>query len=770
MKILKLHIENFGTIHDYDLCFNSNFNEIIEENGWGKTTIANFIKAMFYGLPNTTKRNLDENERKKYSPWQSGSYGGYLDFEISQEQYRIERFFDNGDSFKLIDLKTGKESKKYSSNIGEEIFDLDAQAYERSTFIPQKEIANGITGKINSKLINMIQGTNSPDSLNNAKEILEKRRKYLKKQGNSGKIAEVEAEIENVSEKIDNLKQSALAIDHLRNDVTAENEIIIKLEKDKEEIDRKIKVYSEIQKVVANKKYIEENQAQVKELENKISDYQVILNGNDFSDDEIKNFSKINQNILSQKTKFQTLQENTSVKEKFNNLKEYFKEKVPTESEIENQIKNSEKIKELNNEIANLKAEQNKNLVIQTSNAKKSKTYLIPLVFSVICAVVGGILITSLKTYAIVAFIVAGICMLASGFVYFKNYIEIKTSNYNSPSTMSQDLTLKIEERITEIEKYQSQIYEFISNYEENIDNPTAFLYNLLSKLNEFKECQILVQDLQDKTKEIESYINLAEKEIKEFLARFNYPSLLLSNEEKLNLLKQTKENLFKDKNLLEEINQKLAEFKKENVISNETTEDFDIDEIQENEKQIQEEIDSHKEAKTKLIQRIDQIKSELSSLDDYENQLDQLNEEKAILNKEFSMLASAKSYLEKANDNLSSKYLSPLKNSLNNYLKLILDKNYQEYNMDTNLKVSFKKFGKSRELDYLSKGYQGVVDLCIRFALIDSLFEKEKPFIILDDPFVNMDEPKIAKALELLKEISKEYQLIYLICHKSRA
>lgn len=770
MKILKLHIENFGTIHDYDLCFNSNFNEIIEENGWGKTTIANFIKAMFYGLPNTTKRNLDENERKKYSPWQGGSYGGYLDFEISQEQYRIERFFDNGDSFNLIDLKTGKESKKYSSNIGEEIFDLDAQAYERSTFIPQKEIANGITGKINSKLINMIQGTNSPDSLNNAKEILEKRRKYLKKQGNSGKIAEVEAEIENVSEKIDNLKQSALAIDHLQNDVTAENEIIIKLEKDKEEIDRKIKVYSEIQKVVANKKYIEENQAQVKELENKISDYQVILNGNDFSDDEIKNFSKINQNILSQKTKLQTLQENTSVKEKFNNLKEYFKVKVPTESEIENQIKNSEKIKDLNNEIANLKAEQNKNLVIQTSNTKKSKTYLIPLVFSVICAVVGGILITSLQTYAIVAFIVAGLCMLASGFVYFKNYIEIKTSNYNSPSTMSQDLTLKIEERITEIEKYQSQIDEFISNYEENIDNPTAFLYNLLSKLNEFKECQILVQDLHDKTKEIESYINLAEKEIKEFLARFNCPSLLLSNEEKLNLLKQTKENLFKDKNLLEEINKKLAEFKKENVISNETTEDFDIDEIQESEKQIQEEIDSHKEAKTKLIQRIDQIKSELSSLDDYENQLDQLNEERESLNKEFSMLASAKSYLEKANDNLSSKYLSPLKNSLNNYLKLILDKNYQEYNMDTNLEVSFEKFGKSRELDYLSKGYQGVVDLCIRFALIDSLFEKEKPFIILDDPFVNMDEPKIAKALELLKEISKEYQLIYLICHKSRA
>lgn len=770
MKILKLHVENFGTLHDYDINFDSNFNEIIEENGWGKTTIATFIKAMFYGLPNTTKRKINENERKKYSPWQGGSYGGYLDFEIGNEKYRIERFFDSSDSFKLIDLKTGKESKKYGSDIGEKIFDLDADAYERSTFIPQKEIANGITGKINAKLINMIQGTNNPDSLNNAKEILEIRRKFLKKHGNSGKIAEIEAEIENISEKIDNLKQSASAVDYLQQDVITENNIISNLEKEREEIGEKVKEYSKVQKLIANKKYIEENQEQIKELEEKIADYGVILNGKDFSDSDLNAFSEINQNIISQKTKLQTLQESNSAQEKYQDLKKYFGDNLPTESEINENIKKVEKIKDLKNEISTLSAEQNKNLVLQNAKpVKKSKSYLIPLTLSTICAIVGGLLITSMQTIGIVAFVVAGICMLASGFVYFKNYINEKTTASNISITPPEEFKVKIEEKEKLFSQYQSEIDEFISKFEENVDNPTSFLYDLLAKLKQFKESQIQTKEFQEKTEEIEKYVEVAQKEIKDFLSQFNYPSMLLNNEEKLNLLKNAKENSIKDRKTIKEIVKKLEEFKKENDSASENVENIDITELQEKEKEIQEEIDAHRDNKTKLIHRIDQIKSELSSLDDYESLLDQLKEQKQIFSTELKMLEHAKNFLDKANDNLSAKYLSPLKNSLNNYLKLILDNNYQEYNMDTELNVSFEKFGKSRELEYLSKGYQGVVDLCIRFALIDSLFEKERPFIILDDPFVNMDAPKIEKALALLKEISKKYQIIYLVCHKSR-
>ena len=124
MKLLRLHVENFGTLHDLNLSFDSGMNLLYQKNGWGKTTLAVFIKAMLYGLPSSTKRSLDENERKKYMPWQGGAYGGSLEFETARGSFRVERFFgakESGDAFALYDLATNKPSTVYSDALGEEL-------------------------------------------------------------------------------------------------------------------------------------------------------------------------------------------------------------------------------------------------------------------------------------------------------------------------------------------------------------------------------------------------------------------------------------------------------------------------------------------------------------------------------------------------------------------------------------------------------------------------------------------------------------------------
>ena len=92
MKLLKLHIENFGKLRNLELTPAKGLTVLHHENGWGKTTLAVFIKAMLYGLPASAKRSLDENERKKYTPWQGGAFGGSLDIEVEGREYRIERF------------------------------------------------------------------------------------------------------------------------------------------------------------------------------------------------------------------------------------------------------------------------------------------------------------------------------------------------------------------------------------------------------------------------------------------------------------------------------------------------------------------------------------------------------------------------------------------------------------------------------------------------------------------------------------------------------
>lgn len=125
MKLLSCHIENFGIFSDFDFTFEEGLTVLYEENGYGKSTLAAFLKAMLYGFPRTGARNITENERKRYDPWQGGKYGGYLEFETAGITYRVTRYFGKTaakDSFALYDLTNRQGSA------------LFPKSWERSSF------------------------------------------------------------------------------------------------------------------------------------------------------------------------------------------------------------------------------------------------------------------------------------------------------------------------------------------------------------------------------------------------------------------------------------------------------------------------------------------------------------------------------------------------------------------------------------------------------------------------------------------------------------
>ena len=89
---------------------------------------------------------------------------------------------------------------------------------------------------------------------------------------------------------------------------------------------------------------------------------------------------------------------------------------------------------------------------------------------------------------------------------------------------------------------------------------------------------------------------------------------------------------------------------------------------------------------------------------------------------------------------------------------------------LDQNLEITLERRGVTRELGYFSAGYSDIVMLCMRFALVDALFPDTKPFIILDDPFINLDDVNTEKAIELLKKLGEDRQITYLVCNSSRS
>ena len=209
MQILRIHIENFGKLHDFDMEFREGLNHINAANGWGKSTLAAFLKAVFYGLEATTRRSLKENERKKYLPWQGGAFGGSVEFSAGERCYRAERFFgmkEREDTFCLYDLVTGLPSSDYTERLGEELFRLDRSAFERSSYFAQQDFSVTVNDSMNARLTRVEEEAGDMQNYEKACISLENRMKYYRKLGNRGRIPELQEMIRRLQEELENCR------------------------------------------------------------------------------------------------------------------------------------------------------------------------------------------------------------------------------------------------------------------------------------------------------------------------------------------------------------------------------------------------------------------------------------------------------------------------------------------------------------------------------------------------------------------------------------
>jgi len=763
MKLLKCHIENFGKLQNYNYTFDRSYNIVNEQNGWGKTTFASFIKAMFYGMPVTTKQDLNQNERKKYTPWQGGNYGGYIEFSVGEDCYRIERFFGkkaSEDIFNLIDLKTGKKSVDYSSNIGEELFELDSEAYERCTYIPQKELSGGINDKLSSKLINIIHGTENSESLEKALEIIDLKRCELKKKNNTGKLPEVEAQIEQTTSKIDAFKTSVVSVEEMQNSVAQINLEIDNLEQKKQEVQNQISDYAKKEKVIANKRFLEQTKAIAGQLEQKISVSNKILNGNKINKRELFEINDlINQTALD-KSRYETLKGQTKDSERLEELQNALSGKVISEKQVEELMQINENINTYRAELSAVGAQKTQN-----NNGKRKKIEMIPLCLALVAVVLGAVFISSNMIAGIVCFAIAVALALVGVVIYMKAFINAKfTQNVkNDANTVH-----LLRDKQQYIEENTLKLNAFLQKYNYNGQNITVFLSEIFLQIKEFNTLAEKVEIQALELDKLNAKIQNSKNKIDGYLSVFNFEEGL-DDSQKTQVLESITQSLDKEIEELNAYKQKIQEFAV-NDEEQENLQQVDIESLQAKEKNVQNEIDDKKELLLQTINKINSINEQVSELNELEEHLVLLKEQKKEYSKELKMVKYASDFLTKANDNLSAKYLKPMKDGLNKYLSLILKGELGELNLDTNLNINFETFGQSRTTEYLSKGYQGVVDLCVRFALIDTLFTKEKPFVILDDPFVNMDKEKMQKAIELVKQVAKDYQIVYFICHEARA
>jgi DNA repair exonuclease SbcCD ATPase subunit len=210
MEIQRCYVENFGVLHRYEYVPQSGFNTIITENGTGKSTFAAFIQAMFYGMPDTRNRKgVESVDRKKYKPWQGGTWGGYIDFSVGEKMYRMERTFadkERGDTFRLIDERTGLDSRDYSENIGMELFGVDKDMFLNTAFVSWKGMRVEVAGSMITRLGNVTGDECLGNFESGISKIDEEYRQYIKT-GNRGLIAQLDEEKNELSVQKWNLEK-----------------------------------------------------------------------------------------------------------------------------------------------------------------------------------------------------------------------------------------------------------------------------------------------------------------------------------------------------------------------------------------------------------------------------------------------------------------------------------------------------------------------------------------------------------------------------------
>ncbi len=181
-------------------------------------------------------------------------------------------------------------------------------------------------------------------------------------------------------------------------------------------------------------------------------------------------------------------------------------------------------------------------------------------------------------------------------------------------------------------------------------------------------------------------------------------------------------------------------------------------------------------EQKNILLQNISKINAVTSSV------MEKINELPAIEKNLMAVKAKMKSDIEtcadidqtieqmqNAKEMINTGYLDKIRDSFSKYVKKFTNGSIGQVMIDTNLNVTISEQGQMRDLGHFSAGYEDIAMLCMRLALVDSLFSEKRGLLILDDPFINLDDDNLKYALNMLEQLGKEMQIIYLVCNSGR-
>ena len=796
MKLLACHVENFGKLCDVTLQFEDGLNVISQANAWGKSTLAAFLKAMFYGLDAKKQAGAYEKERVMYRPWQGGIFGGEVDFEINGKKYRISRTFgrtEKTDEFHLYNLKTNLECFDYTEEIGIEIFELDSASFRRSIYIAQNDCKSETSDRINAKLGNIAENTNDINNFESANQQLKDILNQLTPDRVTGSIKKRKNYITQLTQELRAFEAAQTGMEGIaqkEQKVSAQIQELLTVRKNyadalvaaSEDSKRKT-LYAQYDALCQD----------VEEKEKKKTVYNQIFPAGMPTEAEfqvqLQNISKM-QIALTTAKNYDLSPEDA---EEYKKLKEMFETKIPTEKEIDEALemfveidKQKEEIARQESKLAVYKAELDQEPVEPKFSG--SISYAVFLFSGIFIAALGlgaviswyfNLLPMINSDWLLLGAIAAGGVGAIFGIIgvilglrvskekqTWAEMMDAEKANIEGKSKAVRNAISAMKDIIRGI---HGTIGKYLGNYHIycEVGEYQAKLYALKGQAQEYLRMKEK-KDLYEKemavyneiVSKVKEFANVYQFELGEDLV-FSLNNLQTKVAEYQMAEKAYKEVYTKKESF--EANQEKSFWTKQALCP------YTLDELNQWIAECDEKLENLKNAKNQYNKQLEELQQQLDLQDEKQEELKdlQLAQEKDI--HKYNLLKVTQSFLQQAKEQFTARYMDPISAGFAKYYGMLTGDVSEKWIIDANINLRVKEKGELREVHSLSAGYQDLIGVCMRLALVDAMYQEEKPFLILDDPFVNLDQEKVIAGNELLQEVSKEYQVIYFTCHDSR-
>ena len=171
------------------------------------------------------------------------------------------------------------------------------------------------------------------------------------------------------------------------------------------------------------------------------------------------------------------------------------------------------------------------------------------------------------------------------------------------------------------------------------------------------------------------------------------------------------------------------------------------------------------------LSARISEIKGRVDAMGDplvLGSELKNMESLYAALQSEYDAIALAVDTLRAADADIQGRFSPELGKLAAHYMSVVTDGRYEGVLINRDFSAKTKLSGDTvpRETEYLSAGTLDLMYLAVRLAVCTlALPENSACPLILDDALVNFDAERTQQAMKLLREISKQRQVILFTC-----